>query len=301
LLNLLFIFKVLTPSTIMDSSIVYLYMVYENYRRYKDYNKFYEISLTDNQVLIKEKYMDKDDYKMEFYEVPREYAGKVFKYVQDRFIKSNFPINVRSGELQSACIDFIKKCNNIKQEKVATGLEEVTVAKKASLLTLLPPPLLLPSSKLIALIANKATGELTVVHSVDTNSPPEFLQQISQYPSLQVLQCTSLALTEVDHIISAFHKDFYHLKSTSGDMELPWYRVSEVEVLQWLEQGRGLPITPALSSSPISPSEDISDGDTFLFDIDDLILSGTTTTTTTTTNHPFIQNKKRKKELLNAP
>jgi len=74
-------------------------MVYENYRHYKDYNKFHEISLTISQVNIKEKYIDKDDYKIEFFEVPAEYAEKVFRYIQEKFFKSLFSINLRNEEL----------------------------------------------------------------------------------------------------------------------------------------------------------------------------------------------------------
>jgi hypothetical protein len=98
----------------MEGDVIYLYLMYENYRHYKDYNKFYEILLAINQVSIKKKYIDKDNYKMKFFEVPTEYVKKMFKYIQDKYVKSLFSINVRSGELQTTCGDFIKKINNIR-------------------------------------------------------------------------------------------------------------------------------------------------------------------------------------------
>src|ERR1700677_1967930 len=98
---------------------VYLYMVYENYMHYREYNRFHELSLTTNRVEIKERYMDKDKYELEFFEVPLEYAEKIFAYIKDKFIKSDFPFNVRSGMLQSTLGDFIRKCNSIKEEKAS--------------------------------------------------------------------------------------------------------------------------------------------------------------------------------------
>jgi hypothetical protein len=103
----------------MTTTIVYLYMVYENYMHYMAYNKFHELSLTTNQVEIKKKYMIKDKYELEFFEVPPEYAQKIFIYIRDKYIKSDFPFNVRSGELQSTLGTFIKKCNSIKEEKAS--------------------------------------------------------------------------------------------------------------------------------------------------------------------------------------
>ena len=59
----------------------YLCIMYKNFKYYKKYNKFYEISFITNQVEIKEKYMDKDKYKMEFFEIPQEYEEKVINYI----------------------------------------------------------------------------------------------------------------------------------------------------------------------------------------------------------------------------
>lgn len=71
-------------------------------------NKFYEITLITNQVEIKNKYIDKDEYIIKFLVTLPGYANKVFNYIQD---KTNFLINVRNSELQSTCKEFISKCN----------------------------------------------------------------------------------------------------------------------------------------------------------------------------------------------
>ena len=99
----------------------YLYIVYENYKHYKDFNKFHEIALTTSQVEVREKYIDKDEYKVEFFLIPPGFADRVFKYIQNKFIRSTFPFNVRDGELQTTCTEFINKCNQIRQEKVQSG------------------------------------------------------------------------------------------------------------------------------------------------------------------------------------
>jgi hypothetical protein len=52
--------------------------MYENYRCYRNYNKFHEIGVTMNQVKIKEKYIEKEHYKLEFFSVS---AKKVYKYI----------------------------------------------------------------------------------------------------------------------------------------------------------------------------------------------------------------------------
>ena len=44
----------------------YLCVIYKNFKYYKDFNKFYKILLITNQIEIKEKYMNKDGYKMSF-------------------------------------------------------------------------------------------------------------------------------------------------------------------------------------------------------------------------------------------
>lgn len=266
---------------------VYLYLVYENYRHYKDYNKFHEISLTTNQVEVKEKYIDKDTYKMEFFEVPIEYAEKVFRYIQERFFKSPFPLNLRSGELQSACSDFIKKINSIRQEKgtsptityptiTTTISSHLPLPSISSLPQLLPLALSLPSPspsthKLIALIGNKNNGGVTVISNGDN---VDFLHQISQHPTLQLLQHALMTVEEVDSITTSFYQEFSHLKMPPQpeDFNLAWYRMSEQVVLIWL-QGRNNAkyhqadqsmASPPLSEETIPP----------LFDVDDIIISG---------------------------
>jgi hypothetical protein len=154
---------------------VYVYLVYENYRRYRDYNKFQEIGITANQVKIKEK------YKLEFFSVPAEYVERVYRYIQEKFVKFPFPISVRSGELQCSCSDFITKCNNLQQEKALT----LTTNTTPLLLTLPPPPpaLLLidagtphaPSTKVIVLVKNKENEDVTVISS----DPSTFLMAFS--------------------------------------------------------------------------------------------------------------------------
>lgn len=244
------------------ASIIYLCLVYENFRRYKDYNKFYEISLTTNQVVIKEKYMDKNDYKLEFYEVPTEYADKVYKYVADKFIMSSFPFNVRSGELQSATEEFIKKCVAIKQEK--EKLAPLPPLPSPSPLLLLPPPVTTFST--LALLTNKISEELTVVCSVEGLPPQEFFQQVAQYSFLQVLQHASLPSPQVDAALNAFHQDFQHFKTLSNELGLSWYKVSEVSVLQWWQKRE--PVCPSTFSPSVSPIiTEANDEDILLDDI----------------------------------
>ena len=268
---------------LMAATAVYLYMVYENYRHYKDYNKFHELSLTTNQVEVKERYIDKDEYKLEFFEVPSEYAEKIFAYIRDKFIRSNFPFNVRNGELQSTLIDFIRKCNSIKEEKASSATTSFSPLTSVIPKLLQPPPsslstpLSMNESKLIALIKNKNNGELTVVS--ETASPAQFFQQLSHYSSLQLLQHAIMPLSEVDGIINTFHKDFQHLKTISEDLNLPWYKMSEVEVLHWLHGRNNASsiVTPSQTpmTSPLSESFFLTPS---LFNIDDIILSGTNST-----------------------
>jgi hypothetical protein len=267
----------------MEGDAVYLCLVYENYRHYRDYNKFHEISLTINQVSIKEKYIDKDDYKMEFFEVPTEYAEKVFRYIQDKYVKSPFPINVRSGELQTTCGDFIKKINSIRQEKTTTTtLSSITPMITTTTITTTPPPsphhhphhhhqplltlpahpptpsLTPPSHKLIALIGNKNNGGVSVVCNGENTPLAEFFHQISHHPTLQVLQYATMMAGEVNTIITTFHQEFQHLRFPLPDFDLSWYRVKEQEVLHWLNKRSvvnttGTPTT-TMADPPITPT-----------------------------------------------
>src|SRR3978361_1635496 len=93
--------------TNMEVHITYLSIVYEDYKHYKKYNKFHEISLTNSQVEVKDRHIDKDHYKIEFFATPPGYFLKILKYIQNKFQISSFPLNVRKGELQAVCIDFI--------------------------------------------------------------------------------------------------------------------------------------------------------------------------------------------------
>src|SRR6185312_2808532 len=131
---------------------VYLYVVYELYFRYKEYNKFHEIALTSNQLEIKEKYLGRDDIKIDFFGVATEYANKVLKYVQDKYVKASFPFNVKSGELQSVCSEFINKCNSLVTEKQ----QQCTVVYQQ------PQP---QEYKAIALVIHKTTNNITVVYN----------------------------------------------------------------------------------------------------------------------------------------
>jgi hypothetical protein len=99
------------------SLVTYIYLVYENVKRYKEYNRFHEISLTTSQVSIKEKYMDKDSYRLEFYEVPTEYAEKVLAHVKSKHQIDSLPVNIRSKHVQETCAKLVEKCNEIMREK----------------------------------------------------------------------------------------------------------------------------------------------------------------------------------------
>jgi hypothetical protein len=206
---------------------IYVYLVYENYRCYRDYNKFHEIGITANQVKIKEKYIEKEHYKLEFFSVPAEYVERVYRYIQEKFVKSLFPIFVRSGELQSFCSDFITKCNNLQQEKALT----LTTHATPLLLTLPPPPpapLLInagtshaPSTKMIVLIKNKENEDVTVISSNPSTSFMAFYHQITQQPTLQVLQSICMDAKEVEEITRGFYVHFGPHKSSSQHFSLP--------------------------------------------------------------------------------
>jgi len=150
---------------------VYFYIVYEPFFRYKEYDKVYEIDITSSQVDIKEKYLDKDKYKIEFFEITSEYSSKVMKYIQEKYIKSSFPINIRSGELQVTCMEFIKKCNDLMQEKLK---DRIGINNNM--------PLLLTSPhKIIAMVKHKGTNEVTVVCNNDVISPNDFISQLTSH------------------------------------------------------------------------------------------------------------------------
>jgi hypothetical protein len=254
---------------------MYLYIVYKNFKYYKNYNKFYEIALTNNQAEIKDKYIDKDEYKIEFFATPPEYSQKILKYIQDKFIKSNFPFKIKEGELQATCNDFINKCNQIIQEKSSfINYNNNSNSNNISPPPLLSiqyhtPPLIIESSfqkqKLIALFSNKTNNEMTVLCNNESMaiSPSEFLNAISQMNTFQVLQSAIIPANEVDAIIHSFQESFHHLKTLSSDLQLPWYKISEQEVMCWLQTKKNfaLPI-PAVTSI----TDDI---DSFLSEFDD--------------------------------
>ena len=99
------------------------------------------------------------------------------------------------------------------------------------MLALPPPP---TTHKLIVLIGNKIHGRMTVISS-DGNTL-DFFHQVSQHPTLQLLQHAWMTVKEVDSIIHAFQQEFSHLKILK-EFNLPWYSVTEQVVLMWL-QGR---------------------------------------------------------------
>ncbi len=232
----------------MSTQTTYLYIVYENYKYFRNFNKFHEIGLTTNQIEIKEKYIDKDEYIFEFFVVPFEYGEKVLQYVQKKFIKTTFPCDVLKGELQNSCIEFIKKCNKVLSEKNLNSP------------FFLSPPLLtnFEKQKLIVLLSNKVNNEITVICNNETLSPTNLLVQLSQLNMFQILQSASLPSNEVDSIINSFQENFKYLKTSSIDLQLPWYNVSENDVLTWLK-GKSTLMTITDTPPPL------------LFDIDDIL------------------------------
>lgn len=202
----------------------YLYMVYETYFRYKEYDKFHEVDLTDNQLDIKEKYLEKEKYKMEFFEVAAEYASKVFRYIQDKFIKSSFPINVRSGELQSACSDFIRKCNDLMVEKMKNNMPLFQQQQQQQH----------QQHKAIALVVHRETSNITVVCNSSSITPADFMQQLLNLVVLHVCQHAIMLAEQVDLIMSSFQGDFASVKSSSTEMGLAWYCTTEQVVAEWM-------------------------------------------------------------------
>lgn len=319
-----------------SSSVVYLCLVYENYRHYRDYNKFHEICLTLNQVLIKEKYIHKDEYIIEFHQVPTGFGERVYEYIKDKFIKTLFPFNVKKGELQSVCIEFINKCREIQQEK-SKLIEPLVPSASPS-----PPQLLLGSApsmpiKLIALIQHSTQGGIAVVTNNNTLTPNEMYQQLCQQyaGTLQVLQYTTMTLEEVNAIIDSFHKDFHFCRLHHNELGLSWYKTTEAEVIQWLQKKNAKPPSPSTASiheqvqqsqvqqqlqpaSPISPStieiDDMQDVDIStlsanvscssfdnLFSGSEYILSGTADEDRIPSPSPFatafMMEKKKRKQM----
>ena len=240
----------------------YLYLVYESFFRYKDKEKFFEIDLTTDQLDIKEKYIDKDKYKMEFFEVASEYASKVLKYVQDKHIKSSFPIIMLKGELQSSCSEFIKKCNDLMMEKKRDN----NPSSHQPLLGVSQQQQQQQQHKAIALIGHRQTGDITVVCNSNTVSPQEFLTQVLNHVLLHVCQHAVMLAAQVDLIISSFQHDFQGSKSANSELSLTWYKVSEHDITQWLAMKSystsppaPLPAPPPLA--PFNPDDYINNND----------------------------------------
>jgi hypothetical protein len=198
----------------------YLYLVYENYKHYKNFNKFYKIGLTKNQLEIKEKHIDKDEYKFEFFVVPEEFAETVLKYVRDKFVKVSFPLKVESGELQAVCTEFINKCNKHMQEKSNHGL--ALPQQHQVPLQQLPEPGAV--QRQFILLGNNANGEVTVLYNtVPFNT---FIEQLSQFGGFQVLHNTVMSASDIESTLQAFQSVFHHLKTLSTDLLLTWYKIS---------------------------------------------------------------------------
>ena len=153
------------------------------------------------------------------------------KYIQEKYIKSSFSINIRSGELQATCIEFIKKCNDLMQEKLK---DRIGINNNM--------PLLLTSPhKIIAMVKHKGTNEVTVVCNNDVISPNDFISQLTSHVLLHVSQHALMLSDQVDMIIGSFHSDFKGYKSLNNDLNLVWYKVTEEDITRWL------------ASRPISP------------------------------------------------
>lgn len=172
---------------------MYLYLVYESFIRYKHYDKFYEVAITETTVSIREKYIDKDSYKLEFFELLQEYAEKTLRYIQDKFLKSSFPVNVRSGELQGVCKEFISRCKTIHEEKLRPP----------------PPPRALP----VQMPAQqqqqqRAIALIIVVCNSDALTLAEFLQQVFVCSELQVCQHAMMLTEQVTMLMGWFHTEF---------------------------------------------------------------------------------------------
>ena len=280
---------------------VYLYVVYENYKHYKKFNRFYAIALTANQVDIREQYIDKDKYEIEFFAIPPGYVDKVFKYIQDKYIRSNFPINVKAGELQVTCKEFINKCSQIMQEKSNSLPSDLVTYNQA--LPSVTPSLTLQHqvsnvsqynaplyslNKLIVLLRNKLNDEVTVLCNDDTLSPTVLLSYLHQINKFQVLQNAVMPTHEINDIISSFQQDFNYYKTTSIDFQLQWYKITEQEVLLWLNKRNSLPIKSTEVLSPLPPLQ---------FDTNQFLSISMETTTTSDINLQE-QDKSSKKRKL---
>jgi hypothetical protein len=208
----------------METKKTYLYIVYKNYKRYRNFNKFYEIELTVDQLAIKEKYIDKDEYKFEFFAVLPEFAQTVLKYLYEKFVKSNFPLKIESGELQAACIEFINKCNQHVQEKSKHATNHALALTQQQCQVLLPFQEVSTMQIQVILLGNKVNGEVTVFCS--TASLSALVEQLSQFGSFQVLDITVINASEVDCIMQSFQSMFSHLKTLSTNLQLLWYKIS---------------------------------------------------------------------------
>lgn len=219
-------------------------MVYEPFFRYKELHRFLEVDLTTSQVDIKEKYLEKDKCQLEFFEVIPEYANKVLKFLTDKYLKSSFPINIKSGELQGACIDFIAKCTELARER---GMINDTTTLPSPALIQQPPVkmITLPTQqKAIALVSHHSTRAFAVVCNNDSLSPQDFLSRLPNEPLLVVYHHAILEAASADEIMRRFHTDFQSSRCNNNELGLTWYTTSESEVLRWLNS------RPSSSSSP---------------------------------------------------
>ena len=230
---------------------MYLYLVYEPFFRYKNYDRFY-VALIESTVTVRERYIEKDTYKLEFFEGMQAYAERVLQYLQDKFLRSSFPINIRSGELQAACKEFIAKCKAIYEEK-----------QRLSALPPVPTPLFsaqTATQRVLALIRHRASEELTVVNNSEPVGTTEFLQQLYTCAVIQVCQQALMPAEQGTMLVGCFHEEFLHCRSGSSELNLMWYRASEQEVLRWLQQRSSQLALPQITHTPAAAITSFSGG-----------------------------------------
>ena len=232
---------------------MFICMVYEQYFRYKQYDKFHEVSLAVTVVDIKEKYIENDTYKLEFFEVPPEYGEKVLKYLQDKHLKTSYPVKLYSGVLQKACHEFISKCNQIVEEKRHQVTPWLDVSAPIS------------TQRVIALIKHKLTEEVTVVCNRETISPSDFLQNLTSYTCVSLCEHALMLAEQINTLLTWFHQEFTTYRSQNTDMGLSWYKVSDICVLQWLSE-KNNHLTPPTTPLPALTLEPLFSDNNNMFD-----------------------------------
>lgn len=178
------------------------------------------MGLTESKVPIKKKYIENNTYKLEFFELPGGYEKRILSYLQEKHLKSSYPIRIKSGELQATCLEFISKCRELEKNKQESQLP-------------VPPSLnnIVMVQRAIALIKHKQTQEVAIVCNSESMPSDDFIRQLFNMTAIVVVQHAILLNDQVSFLFTQFYNEFSSCKSTNSDLGLVWYRVDDSLVI----------------------------------------------------------------------